>query len=107
MTDETKKILYKWFNLKYDTYDKLERDGSIYLYYEGEEYAEIVIDKKREIIDYYIWSTFKEFWQIIPIKESEFENIMSEWVENTFGLKGYAPSVYSSIDSLPFKIPLI
>ena len=81
-------IIYKWFDMKYQTYNKLDRDGSIYLSNEGNEYADIWIDKKSKYI-FYEWELYKEFYELIPLEYLEFEKFMDKWVEHTFGLKGF------------------
>ena len=92
MTQEIEKILYKWFEMKYQTYDKLEYDDSIYLYYEGQKYADIVIYKKHNNI--YYNSYFKnEFSEIFPIELDEFNQFISKWVEDTFNLRGFTPEI--------------
>ena len=84
-------VIYKWFDMKYQTYDKLETDESIYLYYEGDEYIDIMIDKKSNSI-YYKWEFWEEFSGVFPIQRIYFEWIIFKWVGDTFNLKGFTPT---------------
>lgn len=89
MTDETKQILYTWLDMKYESYNKLEIDNLIYLYYDTKAYIDIMINKNYRKI-YYELDIFYEFYYIIPIQLYEFEDIMIDWIENTLNLKGYS-----------------
>jgi hypothetical protein len=99
-------VINKWFEMKLKTYDRLEYDDSINLYYEGQEYADIRIHKKFKLI-YYKWELYEEFSEIIPLHYSEFEEFMIKWVEDTFGLKGFTPYELASFGWTGLKIPLV
>ena len=98
------KVIYKWFEMTYQTYDNLEHDDSIYLYYEGERYAEIRIDKKSKFIDYN-WKFYEEFSEIIHIERNVFQGFMSKWVEDTFNLKGFTTEYPAYTPGYLLKIP--
>ena len=106
MNEEIKKVLYRWFDIKFSAYDRLEHDGSIYLYYDGEEYADIRILKKHEIIAYKS-SIYEEFFQIISLDRYVFEGAISKWVGDTFNLKGFTPASWDVKKMKLLEIPLI
>lgn len=84
---EITQVIYKWFGMKYETYDKLEHNGSIYLYYKGETNPEIRIDIKNKHL-YFIWNVYIEFSQIISVEINDFKPGICKWVEDTFNLTG-------------------
>lgn len=98
------KVINKWFDIKYLTYDKLYHDDSIYLYYDDKEYADIRILKKIKYI-YYEWSLYEEFYEMIRKEPIEFNNFMSKWVEDNFNLKEFTPLPASLIFRDRLKIP--
>lgn len=98
------KIISKWFDIKYQTYSKLEHNGTIYLYYDGEEYADIRIDAKYERL-FYNRKLYLEISLIISLQQYEFEDFMITWVENTFKLNELVGAYYFSEFSDKLKIP--
>lgn len=88
MTNETKQILYRWFDMKYDTYDKLERDGSIYLYEKNKKYIDIVIIKEKKML-HFNPDIYDEWCEMIPTGRDDFARFLSEWVEDTFHFNGF------------------
>lgn len=77
--------MYRWFEMKYRTYDKLEHGNSIYLYYDGEEYADIRILNKNNLVIYNI-KFYDEFSELFPIELNDFEEIILNWIKDTFNL---------------------
>lgn len=104
--DETIKLINKWFDLKYDTYDNLEYDGSIYLYYKGEIYADIRIIKSHKLIVYKS-NFYEEFSNVISINYFDFNYFISRWIEKKFNLIGLVAHNPNISGNILLKVPLI
>lgn len=101
---DLERAISMWFNMKYELYNKLDHDDSIYFYYEGHKFAEIRIDKKYKFI-YYKWDFRDEFFEVFPTQIGQFKEFITKWVGDTFGLMGFSPLGRMNTYSLEFKIP--
>lgn len=78
--------IHKWFDMNYITYDKLEHDNSIYLYYQGNKYADIRINNDRKVICFNP-KLLEEFCTIFPSKRWNFNEFICDWVELKFNME--------------------
>lgn len=79
-----KKTMYRKFN-ELDVVERNDGDD-LYLHYKDEEYAQILIEKKSGHI-YYFYGLSAKFFKIIRIGMTDFEVLLSTWVEDTFQTK--------------------
>ena len=66
----------------------VDRDtGNIYLRESGDIYAKVFIQKKfrKCWVDYNFW---REFSDLFSLQHDDIQSIITEWVEDTFQLKG-------------------
>lgn len=103
---------YRWFDMKYKIYDKLEYEGSIYCYYadsnyleyDGEKFAEIRISSASSRV-YYITTLYDEFYDIFKISRVFFESILTKWVESTFSFDHVTPVYFDGVYQPTLRIP--
>lgn len=103
MTNE--EFIVKWLNMKYLTYNKLEHKGSVYLYYDNMDYADIRIDRNQGVI-YYEWTFWLEFQSISNIKLRLFKLVMRDWATNVFKLQGAISFYALDKEGYDLKIPI-
>lgn len=94
----------KWFDLNYTMYDKMFNKNSVYLYYHGDQYANIRIDKKYKVI-YYYYGFYKEFSLIFNQSIEKLDYYMGRWIEDSFGLVGFEIIDCMIPDLSPLEIP--
>lgn len=97
--------MMKWFNIKYSTYKTLGQDNLIYLYDDGQEYADILINTSNEIVlcNKKLW---QEFDYVFPANRDEFNIVMSQWVENVFFIRVFRTIRKSSLDPNELILPV-
>lgn len=97
--------MMKWFNIKYSTYKTLKQDNLIYLYDDGQEYADILINTSNDIVlcNKKLW---QEFDYVFPANRDEFNIVMSQWVENVFFIRVFRTIRKSSLDPNELILPV-
>ncbi len=82
--NKIKRFIYKRFN----ELELIERNNGEYLYlrYKNEEYAQIKINKKSGRVLYYFRFRNK-ICKTISLEKTDFEILLSKWVEDTFQMK--------------------
>ena len=79
-----KRYIYR----KFKELEVVERDNGnvLYIRYNNEIYAQILIEKKSGKV-YYSYRLSKKMYKIIPLETTDFELFLSKWIENTFQVK--------------------
>lgn len=85
MKDKLEDIIYKWLLIKFENYNEIEYDDSIYLYDDGQKYADIRINKRHNWVNYNI-SFWEEFSETFSLDYGEFKRIMSNWIKKTLNV---------------------
>lgn len=84
-------MVMKWFDMKCNTYSKLEQNHSIYLYDFGNIFADIRVDKSDNVVYYRIelWKEFTDVFQLHYVNYNEFNKFLRKWVKNAFKIKNF------------------
>jgi len=94
---------------KFEELEVVERDKGnvLYIRYNNEIYAQILIEKKSGKV-YYSYRLSKKMYKIIPLETTDFEILLKRWVEDTFKIKviniKMRFSRWSPMDEHNFKI---
>ncbi len=88
--NKIKRFIYQRFN----ELELIERNNGEYLYlrYKNEEYAQIKINKKSGRVLYYFRFRNK-ICKTISLEKTDFEILLSKWVEDTFQIKMISTAV--------------
>lgn len=90
--------------IRYNSYLKLEYKNSIYLYYDGLDYAEIRIDRN----DGWVYCNYKfwdDFSQTFEYSKSNFDKFIKNWCGDVFDVNVEQVTIPASYSTVKLLLP--
>ena len=106
LDDKNLQMAYVYLSNYMGTLEEIvdEDDVRIYLHEYGDKYAKVCITKNVSNC-WVSWQFWKEFSKEFSLEYSEFDLLITRWVENTYELKDINTFVIKELGYVMLKIP--